>query len=69
MLIAFAAFLWAAIIVFTATTIVSINNRIAKMNAARPYDGWLEDRARWDLLHSIRVAVLVISVISQAYSR
>jgi hypothetical protein len=63
MLIAYAAFLWAANIVFTVTMLVPINNRVAKMNAARPYDSWLEDRARWDLLHRIRVAVLVVSVL------
>jgi hypothetical protein len=63
MLIAYAAFLWAATIVFTVTMLVPINNRIAKMNAAHPYDGWLVDRARWDLLHRIRVGVLVICVL------
>ncbi|WP_433967500.1 DUF1772 domain-containing protein [Tunturiibacter gelidiferens] len=55
MLIACAAFLSAATIIFTVTMLVPINNRTAKMNAARPYDGWLEDRARWDMLHRIRV--------------
>jgi hypothetical protein len=63
MLIAYAAFLWAATIVFTVTMLVPINNRIAKMNTACPYDGWLEDRARWDLLHRIRVALLIVSVL------
>jgi len=62
-LIASAAFLWAATIVFTVTMLVPINNRIAKVNTERPYEGWLEDCIRWDLLHCIRVAVLVVSVL------
>ncbi|MBB5317451.1 DUF1772 domain-containing protein [Tunturibacter empetritectus] len=54
-LIAYAASLWAATIIFTVTLLVPINRRIAKMNAASPYDGWLDDRVRWDLLYSIRL--------------
>jgi hypothetical protein len=48
---------------FTKTMLVPINNRIAKMNAARPYDGWLEGRVRWNFLHRIRIAVLAVSVL------
>jgi hypothetical protein len=28
-----------------------------------PYAGWLEDRARWDSLHRIRVALLIVAVL------
>jgi hypothetical protein len=63
LLIALAALLWLATIVFTIAALVPINNRIAKMNPADPHTGWRADRARWDRLHRIRVALLMISVI------
>lgn len=63
LLILSAAALWAATIIFTITALVPINNRIAKMNPERPYDGWLQDRARWDRLHQIRVALLATALL------
>jgi uncharacterized membrane protein len=63
LLIASAAILWTATIVFTVTMLVPINNRIAKIDSERPYDAWVSDRDRWDFLHSIRVALLVVSVV------
>jgi hypothetical protein len=62
-LIALAAALWAATIVFTVTSLVPINNRITRMNPEQPHPGWLEDRARWDRLHRIRVVLLVVAVV------
>lgn len=63
LLLVSAAALWAATIIFTITALVPINNRIAKMNTEQPYDGWLQDRARWDRLHQIRVALLTTSLL------
>jgi len=54
LLIVSAAALWAATIILTITALVPINNRIAKMNTDHPYEGWLQDRIRWDRLHQIR---------------
>jgi hypothetical protein len=62
-LITSAAILWAATIVFTIAALVPINNRIASMNPEQPYNGWLRDRARWDLLHRTRVALLLTAAI------
>jgi uncharacterized membrane protein len=62
LLIGFAAALWTATIVFTVTMLVPINNRIAKIDSEHPYDAWLSDRDRWDFLHRIRVAALVMSI-------
>lgn len=59
--IVLAAVLWTTAIVFTITTLVPINNRIAKMNPEHPYDCWLQDRSRWDLLHQVRVALLIMA--------
>jgi uncharacterized membrane protein len=58
-----AAILWAATIVFTITMLVPINNRIAKMNPEHPYDCWLQDRCRWDQLHQVRVALLIMAFV------
>jgi uncharacterized membrane protein len=63
LLLASAAALWAATILFTVTLLVPINNRIAKMNPEQPHEGWLRDRARWDQLHRIRVALLTVALL------
>ncbi len=63
LLIAAAAAIWAAVIVFTVTALVPINNRIAKMNPNQPHSGWLQDRARWDRFHRIRVMLLIAALI------
>jgi hypothetical protein len=56
-----AAVFWAATILFSVTMLVPINNRIAKMDPERPYDCWLQDRSRWDQLHQMRVALLIMA--------
>jgi uncharacterized membrane protein len=63
LLLASAAALWAATILFTVTLLVPINNRIAKMKPEQPHEGWLRDRARWDQLHRIRVALLIVALL------
>jgi hypothetical protein len=62
-LIAIAAALWTATIVFTIALLVPINNRIATLNPEQPYPTWLQDRARWDRLHGIRVALLILALL------
>jgi uncharacterized membrane protein len=56
-----AAVLWTVTIVFTITTLVPINNRIAKLDPDHPYDCWLQDRSRWDQLHQVRVTLLIMA--------
>jgi uncharacterized membrane protein len=63
LLIALAAVLWAGTIAFTIVALVPINNRLAQMNPEHPYNGWRTDRTRWDRLHRIRVALLVVSTL------
>jgi uncharacterized membrane protein len=62
-LILASAVLWITTIIFTITTLVPINNRIAKMDTQQPYDCWREDRIRWDRLHRIRVEVLIAALV------
>jgi uncharacterized membrane protein len=61
--IGMAAVLWVATIIFTITMLVPINNRIAKMDPEHPYDCWLQDRSRWDQLHQMRVALLIMAFV------
>ncbi len=63
LLLASAAALWAATIISTIAMLVPINDRIAKLDPEHPYDGWLNDRARWDRLHRIRIAILIIALL------
>jgi uncharacterized membrane protein len=58
-----AGIFWVVTIVFTVTMLVPINNRIAKMDPEHPYDCWLQDRCRWDQLHQVRVALLVMALV------
>ena len=60
--IAAAALLWATVIVFTITTLVPINNRIASIRD-QPHPTWLQDRCRWDRLHRIRVEILIVALL------
>ena len=61
--LASAAALWVAAILFTVTTLVPINNRIAKIDPEHPYDCWLQDRCRWDQLHQVRVMLLIMAFV------
>jgi uncharacterized membrane protein len=63
LLITSAAAILVATILFTVTTLVPINNRIARMNPEQPYAEWLRDRARWDQLHRVRVALLIVALL------
>jgi hypothetical protein len=63
LLIGIASAIWAATIIFTIAMLVPINNRIAAMDPGNPYPGWQLDRKRWDRLHRIRVALLLLAVI------
>ena len=61
-LVVAAAAVWAVAIVVTIARMVPINNRVARLDPARPYDGWLVDRRAWDRLHRGRVALLLLCV-------
>src|ERR1700755_1108435 len=52
------AILWVSAIVYTITTLVPINNRVASWAKLTPPDDWKTFRSRWDLLHRWRVVLL-----------
>ena len=55
------AILWVLTIVYTVTTLVPINNRIAAWVNATPPADWKTFRNRWDLHHRWRVVLLTIA--------
>jgi uncharacterized membrane protein len=59
--IAASAVLWMLVIVYTITTLVTINNRIASWEKSAPPPDWKTYRRRWDMLHRWRVALLTIA--------
>jgi Domain of unknown function (DUF1772) len=62
--LAIAAGLWVAIILFTLATLVPINNRVAALKPDNLPAGWLEQHRKWDMLHRLRILLLVIAIAS-----
>jgi uncharacterized membrane protein len=58
-----AAAIQMAVIVFSITTLVPINNRIAALNTAAPAPGWDRDHRKWDVLHRIRILLLIVALL------
>ena len=58
-----AAGLFAAMIVYSLTLPVPINNQVARWQPDALPANWRELRRRWDTLHAIRVVVLLIALV------
>ncbi len=58
-----AVILWALTIVATLLVLVPRNNRIAAAQLDRPYPTWQADRAAWDSIHRVRVALLTLAFV------
>ena len=58
-----AAALWVGAIVLSISVLVPINNRIASLNTAAPAPGWERDHRKWDVLHRVRILLLVVAVL------
>ena len=56
------AVLWTAAILYTLTSLVPINNRIASWEKSTPPSDWKKYRSRWDLLHRWRVVLLTMAL-------
>jgi hypothetical protein len=61
-LLLIAVAIWIAIILYTLTTLVPINNRIARLAGALP-EGWREAHKRWDTYHRWRILSLTIAMV------
>jgi uncharacterized membrane protein len=62
-----ATIIWVAVIVFTISMLVPINNRIASLNAAALTPGWKHDHKRWDTLHRLRILLLTVALVALIY--
>lgn len=60
------AVLMVAVLIFTLVGPVPINNRVSTWDLNDLPSNWKSERARWDLLHALRVAVLFVSLIALA---
>jgi len=58
-----AVVIWLATILYTVTTLVPINNRIAALAPASLPPTWRQDHQKWDKLHRWRILLLIIAVI------
>ena len=54
-----AIIIWIAVILYTVTTLVPINNRIATLSTTQ----WRIEHKRWDTLHRWRILLLTIAII------
>jgi uncharacterized membrane protein len=57
-----AIIIWIAVILYTVTTLVPINNRIAALTASLPTQ-WRSEHKKWDTLHRLRILLLIIAMI------
>ena len=62
-----ATIIWVAVIVFTISVLVPINDRIASLNTAALTPGWKHDHKRWDALHRIRILLLAVALLALTY--
>ena len=58
-----ATVLWVAAIIFSIGMLVPINNRIAALNTAAPAPGWERDHRKWDVLHRVRILLLIVALL------
>jgi uncharacterized membrane protein len=58
-----AAAIWVAAIIFSISLLVPINNRIAALNTAAPAPGWEREHRKWDVLHRVRILLLIVALL------
>jgi uncharacterized membrane protein len=57
-----AAGLWISIILYTVSTLVPINNRVAALPPDTLPEGWSRKHRTWDKLHRLRIMLLILAV-------
>lgn len=58
------AVLMVAVLIFTLVGPVPINNRVSTWDLNNLPSNWKDERSRWDRLHAIRVAMLLVSLVA-----
>lgn len=59
--------IWIAIIIYTVTTLVPINKRIASVTTSSSPAQWRRDHRKWDTLHRWRIVFLVVAMAFLSY--
>jgi uncharacterized membrane protein len=59
--------LWIATIIYTVSTLVPINNRIAALTSASLPAQWRPEHKRWDTLHRWRILLLMTAMVCLTY--
>ncbi|HLH03081.1 MAG TPA: DUF1772 domain-containing protein [Bryobacteraceae bacterium] len=55
--------IWALVILFSIAVLVPINNHIiASLSAAVPAVGWERELRKWELLHRVRILLLIVAL-------
>jgi uncharacterized membrane protein len=57
-----AVVLWIAIILYTVTKLVPLNNGLASMGTPTGTSDWKQVSKKWDRLHRARIVLLVVSI-------
>ena len=63
-----AASLWVFIIIVTIAVLVPINDRIAKLQTTALPADWQQAHSRWNTLHHVRVALLILAFVLALYA-
>ncbi|QNI37313.1 anthrone oxygenase family protein [Edaphobacter albus] len=63
-----ATILWVFIIVMSIFALVPIAKRIAALREDAPLERWLPESTRWERLHRVRIALVLVSWILVIYS-
>lgn len=58
-----AVVIWAGAIILSIAVLVPINNRIASLNTTAPAPGWEREHRKWEILHRVRILLLVAAVV------
>jgi uncharacterized membrane protein len=58
-----AIIIWITVILYTVTTLVPINNRIAALATPSSPTQWRRDHKKWDTLHRWRILLLIIAMV------
>ncbi len=58
-----AAGLWIAVIIYSVTVLVPINNRIVVLESGALPAGWLQEPKKWDMLHRWRILFLTVAMV------
>jgi uncharacterized membrane protein len=67
-LLLFAIIIWIAVILYTVTALVPINNRIAALATTSLPTQWRRDHKKWDTLHRWRILLLIVAMVCLTYA-